>query len=139
MDYGYKGILELEWEDPIELDHCNYTFVRQVNEKTGEVDSSVLGGTITAMYLNYPKNSIWEWAMQYKFKNGSLKVRQTDKSKGSFIPAEEVKLTEAACVNLQFDYSRHSSSHFCTKLVITSNEVVVGDTYDWVLKNWKLL
>ena len=139
MDYGYKSVLELEGEDPIELDHCNYTFVRQVNERTGEVDSGVLGGAITAMYLGYPENSIWEWAMNYKFKNGSLKVKQTDKSRGSFIPVEEVKLTKAACVNLQFDYSRHGSSHFVTKLVITSNEVVVGNTYDWVLKKWKLL
>ena len=137
MDYGYMGVLTLEGEDPIELDHCNYTFVRQMKE-TGEVDSGVLGGTITAMYLDYPKDGIWEWAMNYKFKNGSLKVQQTDQSKGSFIPAEEVKLTEAACVNLQFDYSRHSSNHFCTKLTISSNEAVVGNTYDWVNKGWKI-
>ncbi|GHT61735.1 hypothetical protein AGMMS50239_13310 [Bacteroidia bacterium] len=139
MAYGYKGVLALEGEDPIELDNCAYTFVRQVNEKTGEVASGVLGGTIHAMYLDYPKDSIWEWAMNYKFKNGSVKVKQTDESKGSFIPSEEVKLTEAACVHLQFSYSRHSGTHFCTKLIITSNESVVGDTYDWVKKDWKLL
>jgi hypothetical protein len=63
---------------------------------------------------------------------------QTDESKGSFIPTEEVKLTKAACVNLHFSYSRHSSNHFCTKLIITSGESVVGDTYDWVNKKWKL-
>ena len=61
MNYGYKGILELEGEDPIELDHCNYTFVQEVNEQSGEVESGVLGGTITATYLDYPKDSIWEW------------------------------------------------------------------------------
>lgn len=77
--------------------------------------------------------------MKGKIKNGSLKVKQTDESQGTFIPAEEVKLTQAACVNLQFSYSRHSNNHYCTKLVITSNESVVGDTYDWVQKNWKLL
>lgn len=61
MEYGYKGVLALEGEDPIELDNCNYVFVRDVNEKTGEVQSGVLGGTINAMYLDYPKDNIWEW------------------------------------------------------------------------------
>jgi hypothetical protein len=55
MSYGYKGVLALEGEEAIELENCNYTFVRQVNEKTGEIDSGVLGGTISATYLDYPK------------------------------------------------------------------------------------
>jgi len=76
--------------------------------------------------------------MKYKLKNGSLKVRQTDSNVGSYVPAEEIKLTEAACVLFDLDYSRHGSSHFCTRLTITSNESVVGDTEDWVLQNWKL-
>lgn len=91
------------------------------------------------MYIDYPNDSIWEWAMKYKFKNGSLKVMQTDSSNGTYIPVEEVKLSEAACIMLELTYSRHSSSHFCTKLTITSNDSVVGGTDDWVAKDWKLL
>jgi len=139
MTYGYKAILAMEGEDPIELNNCSYTYLREVNEKTGEIESQVLNGIINIMFAGYPKNSIWEWAMKYKFKNGSVKVMQTDKDNGSYIPVEEVKLTEAACVHLQLNYNRYGFTHFSTKMTITSNESVVGDTYDWVRKDWKLL
>ena len=136
--YGYQAILELEGEKPIVLDHCSYTYVREVNETTGEVQSGVLDGTITLMYIDYPSDAILEWAMKYKLKNGSLKIRQTDSNVGSYVPAEEVKLNETACVSLDLDYLRNSSSHFCTRLTITSNKSVVGDTAE-VSKNWKLI
>ena len=139
MAYGYKAILALEGEDPIALDDCSYTYVREVNEKTGEINSQVLNGTLNIMFIDYPKNFLWEWAMKYKFKNGSVKVMQTDSDKGTYITIEEVKLTEAACVHLQLSYNRYGTSHFCTKLIITSNESVLGDTFDWVKKDWKLL
>ena len=139
MAYGYKAILAMDGEDPIELNNCSYTYLRQVNEKTGEVESQVLNGTLNIMFAGYPKNNIWEWALKYKFKNGSVKVLQTDKDKGSYISVEEVKLSEAACVHLQLNYNRHGLAHFCTELVITSNESIIGDTYDWVKKDWKLL
>jgi hypothetical protein len=139
MAYGYKAILALEGEDPIELNNCSYTYVRQLNEKTGEIDSPILNGTLNITYIDYPNDNIWEWALKYKFKNGSIKVMQTDEDKGTFIPVEEVKLTESACVFLQLSYNRHGSVHFSTNLVISSNESVVGDTYDWVRKNWKLI
>lgn len=138
-EYGYKAVLALDGEDPIILDHCSYTYVRNVNEKTGDVQSPVLSGTINLMYIDYPSNSVWEWAMKYKFKNGSVKVMQTDSNNGSYIPIEEVKLNEAACVFLELNYSRHGESHFSTKLTITSNSSVVGGSEDWVEKNWKLL
>ena len=73
-EYGYKAVLSLDGEDPIELDHCSYTYVRDVNDNTGEVQSPVLSGTINLMYIDFPKNSILEWAMEYKLKNGSVKV-----------------------------------------------------------------
>jgi len=137
--YGYQAILELEGEKPIVLDHCSYTYVRDINEKTGEIQSGVLGGAITLTYIDHPSDVIFEWAMRYQLKNGSLKVRQTDFLKGTFVSAEEVKLVNAACVKLDLDYYRQGSSHFCTRLTITSNESVVGDTEDWVSKKWKLL
>jgi len=139
MEYGYKGVLTIDGEEPIQLDNYGYTFFREVNEVTGEIESGVLGGTITAMYFDYPKDSILEWGMKGKLKNATLDVKQTDENQGSFISTEKVKLTQAACVNLRFSYSRHSSNHYCTRLVITANESVVGDTYDWVQKNWKLI
>ena len=138
MSYGYKAILATEGEKEIILDDCSYTYQRDVNEKTGEVQSPVLNGAITLTYIDYPDDKIWEWAMSYKFKRGSIKVMQTDHNKGTYIPVEEVKFADAACVHLQMGYSRHGSIHFCTKLTITSAESVVGDTYDWVTKNWLL-
>ena len=137
--YGYQAILELEGEKPIVLDNCSYTYVRDVNEKTGEVQSGVLGGVINIMYIDYPSDAILNWAMKYHLKDGSLKVRQTDSNKGTFIPMEEVKLSKAACLELVLDYRRYGSSHFCTKLTITSDKSVVGGTEDWVSKNWKLI
>ena len=138
-EYGYKAVLALDGEKPISLDNCSYTYVRDVNEKTGDVQSPVLNGTINLMYIDHPNDSIWEWALRYKFKNGSVKLMQTDSDKGTFIPVEEVKLNEAACVVLEMNYSRHGSTHFSTKLTITSNNSVVGESEDWVEKNWKLL
>jgi len=137
--YGYQAILELEGEKPIVLDNCSYTYARDTNEKTGEVQSGVLGGTITLMYIDYPTNAILEWGMKYKLKNGSIKIRQTDSDVGSFVPAEEVKLSETACVQLELDYFRQGSSHFCTRLTITSNKSKVGASSDEVSKKWKLI
>ena len=111
----------------------------QTIEKTGEIESQVLNGTLNITFGDYPKDNVWEWAMKYKFKNGSIKVMQTENEKGSYIPIEEVKLSEAACVHLQLSYNRHGVVHFVTRLTITSNGSVVGDTYDWVDKDWKLL
>jgi len=136
--FGYQAILELAGEKPIVLDHCSYTYVRELIEKTGEVQSGVLDGTISLMYIDHPSNDILEWAMKYKLKNGSIKVQQTDMNVGSFVPAEEVKLSDAACVAFDFSYNRQGSSHFCTRLTITSNESTVGES-DSVKKKWKLI
>jgi hypothetical protein len=137
--YGYKAILELEGEKPIAVDECSYTYVRDVNEKTGKVQSGVSGGIINLVYIDHPSNVIWEWAMTHKLKNGSLKVMQTDSNSGTYVPEEEVKLKEAVCATLNLDYFRHGSSHFCTRLTITSNKSAVGDTEDGVSKKWKLI
>jgi hypothetical protein len=138
-EYGYKAVLALDGEEPISLDNCSYTYVRDVNEKTGDVQSPVLNGTINLMYIDHPNDNIWEWALRYKFKNGSVKLMQTDSNQGTYISVEEVKLSEAACVLLEMNYSRHGGAHFSTKLTITSNNSVVGESEDWVEKNWKLL
>jgi len=136
--YGYQAILELAGEKPIVLDHCSYTYARDINEKTGEVQSGVLGGTLSLMYIDYPTNEILEWGMKYKLKNGGIKVQQTDMNVGSYVPAEEVKLSDAACVTFDFAYNRQGGSHFCTRLTITSNESTVGEA-DSVSKKWKLI
>ena len=136
--YGYQAVLELEGEKPIVLDHCSYTYVREVNEKTGEVQSGVLDGDISLVYIDHPSKAIMEWGMKYKLKNGSIKVMQSDSNVGSYVPAEEVKLTEAACVVFDFDYDRQGSSHFRTQLTTTSNKSVVGDA-DKVSKKWNLV
>ena len=90
------------------------------------------------MYIDHPSNDILEWGMKYKLKNGSIKVQQTDMNVGSYVPAEEVKLSDAACVVLDITYNRQGSSHFCTRLTITSNESTVGEA-DSVSKKWKLI
>ena len=136
--YGYQAVLELDGEQPIVLDQCSYTYARDVNEKTGEIQSGVLDGTLSLMYIDHPSNAILEWAMKYKLKNGTIKVQQSDSNVGSYVPAEEVKLTEAACVAFALNYSRQSSSHFRTQLTITSNVSKVG-TADKVSKKWNLV
>lgn len=135
--YGYQAVLELDGEKPIVLDHCSYTYDRKINTETGKVQSGVSDGTIDLTFIDHPSNALLEWAMKYQLKNGSIKVRQTDSNVGSYVPAEEVKLSEAACVMLNLDYHRSGSSHFCTRLTITSNDSTVGDA-DEVSKNWKL-
>lgn len=137
--YGYQAILEIEGEKPIVLDHCSYAFARDINEKTGEVESGVLGGTISLNYIDYPSDAILEWGMKYKLKNGSIKLRQTDSNVGTYIPEEEVKLSNAACLTLELNYSRHGSAHFSTQLTITANESTVGDSNESVSKKWKLI
>lgn len=136
--YGYQAVLELGGVEPIVLDNCSYTYVRNVNEKTGEVQSGVSGGIITLSYIDHPNNDILKWAMKYELKSGCIKVRQSDTNVGSNVPAEEVTLSEAACVGLDFSYLRHGSSHFRTQLTITSNESSVGES-DEVSKNWNLV
>jgi len=137
MAYGYQAILELDGEKPIVLDNCSYTFVRDINEKTGEVQSGVSGGTISLTFIDHPSKDILEWAMKYKLKNGVINLRQTDMNEGSYIPAEKVTLSEAACVAMDFSYFRHGSAHFHTRLTVTCNDSAVGDA-DQVSKNWIL-
>ncbi len=137
--YGYQAILELEGEKPIVLENCSYLFVRDISKKTGEVQSGVSGGAITLNYIDYPSDAMLEWGMKYKLKNGSIKIRQTDSNVGSYVPAEEVKLNDAACVTLELNYSRHGSSHFSTQLTITADESTVGDSSETVSKKWKLI
>jgi len=138
MAYGYKAILALDGEKEIVLDDCSYTYLRDVNEKTGVIQSPVINGTLSLMFIDYPNDELWKWAMKYQFKNGSVKVMRTDSDEGTFIPVEEVKFNKAALVHLQTSYMRHGGSHFCTKLIITSHESVVGNTDDWVRKKWLL-
>lgn len=137
--YGYQAVLEIEGEKPIVLENCSYAFVREINDKTGEVESGVLGGTIALNYIDYPSAAILEWGMKYDLKNGSIKIRQTDSNVGTYVPAEEVKLSNAACVTLELNYSRHGSAHFRTHLTITANESTVGDSTETVSKKWKLI
>jgi hypothetical protein len=139
MAYGYQAILELEGEEPIKLEHCSYTFARDINEKTGEIESGVSGGTIALMYIDCPSKAILEWGMKYKLKNGSIKLKQTDSETGTYVPEEEVKLCKAACVTLELNYSRYGTSHFITQLTITSDENKVGASSETVSNKWKLI
>lgn len=137
--YGYQAILEIEGEKPVVLDHCSYAFAREINDKTGEVESGVGGGVIDLTYIDYPAVSILEWGMKYKLKNGSIKLHRTDSNAGTYVPEEEVKLSKAACVTMELNYSRHGSSHFSTHLTITANESTVGGSSETVSQKWKLI
>ncbi len=138
MGYSYKAILSLEGEVNLELDNCSYSYVKDINEKTGEVQSPVLSGTIYAGYSACPSQSIWEWALQYEFKNGKVRLKRTDSNLGSFVPEAEITLEKAACVGLKLSYRRMGGSHFYTQLTITSDNSRVGNTDDWVRKSWLL-
>jgi hypothetical protein len=138
MSYGYKAVLSLDGENDIILDNCSYTYVRELNEKTAEVQSKVLNGTIYVVFTDHPTNNIWEWSMRYKFKNGKIKLMQIDSDKGTYVSVEELSFDEASCIGLKLNYSRAGGGHFCTQLTISSNNSVLGDTYDWVNKEWLL-
>ncbi|MDR0795355.1 MAG: hypothetical protein LBE79_04770 [Tannerella sp.] len=139
MAYGYQAILELDGEKPIVLDNCSYIYERDINEKTCEVQSGVLGGSITLMYIDYPTGTILEWGMKPKLKNGSIKVRQTDSNVGTYVPAEAVKLSDAVCVEFELDYNRQGGSHFSTRLILSSNQSSIGESSAEVNKKWKLV
>lgn len=138
MGYGYKAILSLDGEENLELDNCSYSYVKDINEKTGEVQSTVLSGTIYAGYSDCPSLSMWEWALHYRFKNGKIRLKRSDSNLGNFVSEAEVTLEKAACVGLKLNYRRMGGSHFYTQLTITSNNSVIGDTADWVKKDWLL-
>ena len=56
--YGYQAVLEIEGEKPIVLENCSYAFAREINDKTGEVESGVEGGVIDLIYIDYPSEAI---------------------------------------------------------------------------------
>ncbi|PIE85835.1 MAG: hypothetical protein CSA05_03660 [Bacteroidia bacterium] len=136
MEYGYQAILDLEGEEAIKLSGFSSTYTRDVNEKTGEVQSFVKNGTIYANYEDCPNDDIWEWALKYKFKNGKIRLMHTDSNNGTFIKNSEVAFEEAACAGLKLSYSRYGISHFLTQLIITANTSGVGDTSDKVKRDW---
>lgn len=122
------------------MDVCSYSFEKDINEKTGSVQSKVLDGTLYLGFIDLPPKNILEWGIKHKpKKNARLRVMKTDDGSGSFITEEEVILEQAACTGLKIRYDRYGTSHFRTFITICANNIKVGDGYNWVRKDWQLL
>lgn len=138
MAHGYKAIFELENENSTFLEICSYSFEKDINEKTGSVQSKIRDGIIHLGFISLPPPNIMMWGMKFKLKNGRLRIMQIDENNGSFIPEEELIFEEASCTNLKIRYDRYGKEHFRTFITICANNLKVGKSDNWVRNDWLL-
>jgi len=137
--YLRLGNASLEGVNPLkltqegyELSHCNYSFVKNIDEK-GEVQSITIGGVVKVEISSLPTEELIEWSLNpRKYFNGAV-VFCDD----SGIPLEKIYFDEAACVSMEISYIKTGRGYMTTKLVLSAKKMTIGQiTYDsrWVNK-----
>lgn len=140
MADGYKVVLELVDEyypkdvESHTLDICSYSFEKDINERSGNVESKAHGGVVHLGVISKPPQSILRWAMKYKKYRGRIMV--ISPLSESHIPDEEIKFENAFCVNLKFKYNRYGASHYNTFFTISAGKISVGQTAVWIDNRW---
>jgi len=101
---------------------CSFNF-RQDIDRTGKATTRVYSGTLDVKLSELPKNDLIEWALESrKYMDGMIVVLDPDN-----IPLEKVFFKNATCINFGVDYTLKGDSYTCTKLIIQSEKMIVGD------------
>ena len=105
---------------------CNFSF-QQAIDRTGRATTRVYSGTLDVKLSELPKNDLIEWALDSrKYMDGIIIVLDPDN-----VPLEKVFFKNATCINFGIDYTLKGDSYTCTKLVVQSENMIVGDGIDF--------
>lgn len=109
-----------------EILDCNYSFNQGVSSK-GKTTTKVHLKTMSITLSQLPAQPIIEWGMQpRKYLSGMIVVLDAEN-----IPLEKIFFKEAACVDMEIDYTQTGKSYICTKLLIQVGKLIVGDGIDF--------
>jgi len=100
---------------------------RQGIDRFGKATTCVYSGTLDVKLSELPKDDLIEWALDSrKYMDGMIVVLDADN-----IPLEKVFFINATCINFGIDYTLKGDSYTCTKLVIQSEKMIVGNGIDF--------
>jgi hypothetical protein len=109
-----------------EILDCNYSFNQGVDNK-GRATTRVYGGIINVTISQLPPDPIIEWALQpRKYLDGIIALVNAEN-----VPLEKLIFKQAACVDMEVNFTQTGSSYMSTKLIIQTQKLVVGDGIDF--------
>lgn len=109
-----------------EVIDCEYSFNQGVNDK-GKATTKVHGGTLTITLSQLPPQPIIEWGMRSReYIDGMIVVLDAEN-----IPLEKIFFEQAACVDMEVDYTQTGNSYTSTKLILQAAKLIVGDGIDF--------
>ncbi|MDR2915096.1 MAG: type VI secretion system needle protein Hcp [Tannerella sp.] len=109
-----------------EVADCEYSFNQGVNEK-GKATTKVHGGTMTVTLSQLPPLPVIEWGMKSRnYQDGVIVVVDAEN-----IPLEKIFFKQAACVDMEVDYTQTGNSYASTKLILQAARLIVGDGIDF--------
>lgn len=109
-----------------EVIDCEYSFNQGVNDK-GKATTKVHGGTMKITLSQLPPQPIIEWGMQSRnYQDGVIVVLDAEN-----IPLEKIFFKQAACVDMEVDYTQTGDSYTSTKLILQAAKLIVGDGIDF--------
>ena len=105
---------------------CSFNFHQDI-DRTGKETTRVYSGTLDVKLSELPKDDLIEWALESrKYMDGMIVVLDPDN-----LPLEKVIFQNATCINFGIDYTLKGDSYTCTKLIIQSENMIVGDGIDF--------
>jgi len=109
-----------------EIQDFSYAF-EQGTDKRGKATTRVFGGACHITLTQLPSNELIEWALNpRKYFNGFFVILDANN-----IPIQKVIFTNATCVNFGIDSTRQGTCYTTTKMVIYSENIVVGNGVDF--------
>lgn len=113
-----------------EITDCEFSF-QQGYDDTGKPSTEVYGGTLSLSLPMLPPNDIIDWALDsHKYKKGVIVVLDEHN-----VPQEKIMFENAACINLNIDYTQKGESYIVSNIVIHSERLVFGNGMDFD-NNW---
>ncbi|MDR2475210.1 MAG: type VI secretion system needle protein Hcp [Bacteroidales bacterium] len=137
--FGHKTFLKLGtlddssmmglYKNSYELESCNYSFSQGV-DTNGKAQTNVTGGAIYVTYSGFPTDEMLLWALNArKYYDGTIVICDDNEQ-----PLEKVKFEQAACVNLEINYSQKGKGYVNTKLVLQAHQITEGTNR--ITNNW---
>jgi len=130
--YGHRAFLITGGESPADIKslikggyevlECSFNFNQDI-DRTGKASTRVKSGTLDVKLSELPKNDLIDWALDSrKYMDGMIIVLDPDN-----LPLEKVFFKKATCIDFGIDYTLKGDSYTCTKMIIQSEKMIVGD------------
>jgi len=110
------------YKNSYELESCSYGFLQGAT-KDGKAQTEVRGGTIDVIIHGLPTDEIIKWATSHRvYHDGVLVICDSND-----MPLEKINFKDAACVEMDIDYTSSGKSYITTKLTLQARELSVGE------------